>query len=47
MSWLLLLAIVLLVIWTAAELQGWVIGPALNLLWIATFVLLAIWLFNR
>lgn len=46
MNWLLLLAIVLLVLWVAAEVLGWVIGAALNLLWIAALVLLAVWLFG-
>lgn len=47
MNWLLILAIVLVVIWIAAEVLGWVIGAALNLLWIAALVMLAIWVFQK
>ncbi|MBW3553182.1 MAG: hypothetical protein KY466_06720 [Gemmatimonadetes bacterium] len=47
MNWLLTLAIILVVLWVLAEVLGWVIGAALNLLWIAALVLLAVWLFNR
>ena len=47
MNWLLILAIVLVALWIAAELLGWVIGAALNLLWIAALILLAVWLFQK
>lgn len=47
MNWLLLLAIVLVVLWVAAEVLGWVIGAALHLLWIVALVLFAIWLFQK
>lgn len=47
MNWLLWLAIVLLALWLAAEVLGWVLGAMLNLLWIAALVLLAVWLFQR
>ncbi|MEX2582359.1 MAG: hypothetical protein WD766_03750 [Gemmatimonadota bacterium] len=47
MNWLLILAILLIVFWVAAEVLGWVIGAALNLLWIAALVLLAIWIFQK
>ena len=47
MNGLLPLAIVLLVLWVVARVLGWVIGAALNLLWIAALVLLAVWLFRR
>lgn len=47
MNWLLTLAVILLVLWILAEVLGWVIGAALNLLWIAALVLLAIWLFQK
>lgn len=47
MNWLPILAVVLVVLWLAAELLGWVLGAALHLLWIAALVLLAIWLFQK
>ena len=47
MNWLLTLAIILVVLWILAEALGWVLGAALNLLWIAALVLLAIWLFGK
>lgn len=47
MHWMLLLAIVLLVLWVVARILGWVIGAALNLLWILALVLLAIWIFQK
>lgn len=47
MNWLLLLAIVLVVLWVAAEVLGWVIGAALHLLWIAALVLFVIWLVRK
>jgi hypothetical protein len=47
MNWLLLLAIVLVVLWVAAEVLGWVLGAALHLLWIAALVLFAIWLVQK
>lgn len=47
MNWLLTLAIILVILWILAEVLGWVIGVALNLLWIAALVLLAVWLFRK
>jgi hypothetical protein len=47
MSWLVVLAIVLVVLWILAELLGFVLGAALHLLWIAALVLLGIWLFRK
>ena len=47
MNWMLLLAIALIVLWLAAELLGWVIGAALNMLWILALILLAYWLFQK
>ena len=47
MNWLLILAIVLVVLWVAAEALGWVLGAALHLLWIAALVLFALWLFGK
>lgn len=47
MNWLLILAVVLIVLWVAAEVLGWVIGAALHLLWILALVLAAIWLFQK
>jgi len=46
MSWLVLLAIALVVLWILGQVFGFVIGAAANLLWIAALVLLAIWLFQ-
>lgn len=46
MSWLVLLAIALIVLWILAQVFGFVLGAASNLLWIAALVLLAIWLFQ-
>jgi hypothetical protein len=46
MSWLVLLAIALVVLWILGQVFGLVIGAAANLLWIAALVLLAIWLFQ-
>lgn len=46
MSWLVLLAIALVVLWILAQVFGFVLGAASNLLWIAALVLLAIWLFQ-
>ena len=47
MNWLPMLAVVLIVIWVAAEVLGWVLGAALHLLWIGALVLLAFWLFQK
>lgn len=47
MNWLLWLAIVLVVLWIAAEVLGWVLGAALHLLWIAAIVMFVIWLFQK
>ena len=47
MNWLLPLAVVLVVLWVAAELLGWVLGAALHLLWIAALVLVAVWLVQQ
>lgn len=47
MNWLLILAVVLIVLWVAAEALGWILGAALHLLWIVALVLFAIWLFQK
>ena len=47
MNWLPMLAVVLIVIWVAAEVLGWVLGAALHLLWIGALILLAFWLFQK
>lgn len=47
MNWLAILAVILLALWILAEVLGWVIGAALNLLWIAALVLFAIWVFQK
>lgn len=47
MSWLLFVAVVLLVLWVLAQAFGWVLGAALNLFWIVALVLLVIWLLQR
>lgn len=47
MNWLLILAIVLVVLWVAAEALGWLIGAVLHLLWIVALVLFAIWVFQK
>ena len=47
MGWLPLLAVVLLVLWVAAEGIGFALGAALNLLWIAAILLLVVWAFRR
>jgi hypothetical protein len=41
------LAVVLLVLWVAAEVVGFALGAALNLLWIGALVLLVVWAFQR
>lgn len=47
MNWLLILAVVLVVLWLAAEVLGWVLGAALHLLWIAALVLFVVWLVGK
>jgi len=47
MSWLLFLAVALLVLWVLAQVFGWVLGAALHLLWILALVLLVIWFVQR
>ncbi len=47
MSWLIWLAVGLVVLWIVALLLGWVIGAAIHLFWIAALVLLAVWLFKQ
>ena len=47
MNWLVTLAVILVILWILAEVLGWVVGAALNLLWIAALVLLALWLFRK
>ena len=47
MGWLPILAVVLLVLWVAAEGVGFALGAALNLLWIVAIVLLVVWAFQR
>lgn len=47
MSWLLFLAIALLLFWVTAEALGWVIGIGLNLFWMAAVVLIAIWIVQK
>ena len=47
MNWLLTLAIVLVVLWIAAEVLGFVVGAALHLLWIAAIVMFVVWLVRR
>lgn len=47
MNWLLMLAIALVALWALAEVLGWVLGAALNLLWIGALVLLAIWIVQK
>ena len=43
MKWLPTLAIALIVLWIAARVFGFVLGAALNLLWIAAVLLLIVW----
>ena len=47
MSWLLFLAVALLVLWVLAQVFGWVLGAGLHLLWILALVLLVIWFVQR
>jgi hypothetical protein len=47
MNWLLSLAMVLLVLWVLAQVLGWVLGAALQLLWIGALVLIAVWVFQK
>lgn len=47
MSWLPILALGLLALWAMAEILGWMIGIALNLLWIVAVVLLAVWIWQK
>jgi len=47
MSWLLWVAIILVVLWVLAEVLGFVLGAALHLLWIAAIVLFVLWLFRK
>ena len=42
-----ILAVVLLVLWVAAEVVGFALGAVLNLLWIGAIVLLVVWAFQR
>lgn len=44
MNGLILLALALLALWLLAEVFGFVLGAALNLLWIGAIVLFVIWL---
>lgn len=47
MNWLITLAIILVVLWILAEVLGFVVGAALNLLWIAAIVLGVLWLIGK
>lgn len=47
MNWMLILAVVLVVLWVAARVLGWVLGAALHLLWIAALVMLVVWLVGK
>jgi len=47
MNWMLFLAVALVVLWVLARILGWVLGAALNLLWIAALVLLALWVVGK
>jgi hypothetical protein len=47
MNWLVLLAVALLVLWLLAEAVGFVLGAALNLLWIGALVLFVIWMVQK
>lgn len=47
MNWLLPLAVLLLVVWVAAELLGFVLGAALHILWIVALVLIVMWAFRK
>ena len=47
MQTLLWLAGLLIVLWIAAQVLGFVLGAALHLLWIGALVLFAIWLVRR
>lgn len=47
MNWLLPVAVLLLVLWVAARLLGWVIGAAFHLIWVIALVMIAIWLFQK
>ncbi|MFW6088146.1 MAG: hypothetical protein ACODAB_00245 [Gemmatimonadota bacterium] len=47
MNVLLFLALALVALWVAAEIFGWVLGAALNLLWIGALILLAIWIVQK
>jgi len=40
-------AIALIALWIGARVLGFVLGAALNLLWIAAILLLVVWLFQR
>lgn len=43
MKWLPTVALLLIVLWAAARAFGWVLGAALNLLWIAAVLLFLVW----
>ena len=47
MRWLPILAVALVVLWVAARLLGFVMGAALNLIWIAAILLFVVWVFGR
>lgn len=47
MNWLLSLAVLLIVLWVAASVLGWVIGAAFHLLWVIALVMIAMWLFQK
>ncbi|MGE0160739.1 MAG: hypothetical protein AB7T31_15145 [Gemmatimonadales bacterium] len=46
MGWLPILAVALLVLWIGAEVLGFALGAAMNLLWIVALVLLVVWVFR-
>ena len=47
MNWMPIFAIALIILWIGARLLGFVLGAALNLLWIAAILLFAVWIFQR
>ena len=47
MNQLPVIAIALIVLWIALRVLGFVLGAALNLLWVTALLLLAVWVFQR
>lgn len=47
MNWMIPVAVLLIVLWVAARLLGWVIGAAFHLIWVIALIMIAIWLFQK